>query len=54
MIPMDSDIGNLHAHRQCESPEIRLRIFNRSRGCRSRSSVGNGPKLRLGHAIRKE
>jgi hypothetical protein len=54
VIPMDPDIGNLHAHRQSESLEIRSRIFNRSRGCRSRSSVRNGPKLRLGHAIRKE
>ena len=54
MIPMDADIGNLHAHRQAESLEISSLIFNRTRGCRSRSSVRNGPKLRLGHAIRKE
>ena len=53
MIPMDPDIGNLHAHKQPESLEIRPRSFNRTRGCRSRSSVRNGPKLRLGHAIRK-
>ena len=53
MIPMDPDIGNLHAHCYSEGVEIRSRIFNRSRGCRSRSSVRNGPKLRLGRAIRK-
>jgi hypothetical protein len=54
VIPMDPDIGNLHAHSECGTLEIRSRIFNRSRSCRSRSSVRNGPKLRLGHAIRKE
>ena len=54
MIPMDPDIGNLLAHRQSEGLEIRSRILNRSRGCGSRSSARNGPKLRLGHAIRKE
>ena len=45
MIPMDPDIGNLHAHRRSESVEIRSGSFNRSRGCGSRSSVNNGPKL---------